>query len=241
MAEWKARRFWKSAGVRQVADGWEVTLDDRPLRTPGKLALVLPTERLAKAVADEWDAQADMIDPNTMPLTRAANSAVEKVAPQFDAVADMLAEYGGTDLLCYRTDAPAALAERQETEWQPLLDWAADRYGARLAVTQGLMPVAQDSAALSRLRAALAGLDTFGLTALHDLVALPGSLVLGLAVIEGRLDADAAFALSRLDEDHQAEQWGRDDEAEAAASAKAGAMQVAERVWLLSRPHSFVS
>ena len=137
MSEWKARRFWKTAQVRPVETGFEIFLDDRPLRTPGKQPLVLPVEGLARAVAQEWDAQQDVIDPNSMPLTRAANSAIEKVTPQFAAVADMLAEYGGTDLLSYRADQPAELVRRQAEAWDPLVDWAARDLRAPLRSIEG--------------------------------------------------------------------------------------------------------
>lgn len=236
MAEWAARRFWTAAGVRSAAGGWEVVLDARPLRTPGKLALLLPTQGLAQAIAAEWEAQTDVIDPNTMPLTRAANSAIEKVAPQMGAVADMLAAYGGTDLLCYRAAAPADLVAQQAAGWDPLLDWAAQVLDAPLRVTEGVIPVPQQDAALTRLRGHVGALDLFGLTALHDLVTLPGSLILGLAVIHDRLTADQAHALSRIDEDYQAGLWGRDDEADQAAAARQGAIRVAARLWTLSRP-----
>lgn len=235
MTEWKARRFWKASSVRPSEGGFEVALDDRPLRTPGKLPLLLPTTALAQAVAQEWDAQADVIDPNTMPLTRAANSAVEKVAPQFAEVADMLAEYGGTDLLSYRADQPAELARRQAEAWDPLVDWAATELRAPLRITHGVIPIRQDAQALSRLRQHLLELDIFGLTALHDLVTLPGSLILGLAVIRGRIEAETAFRISRIDEDFQAERWGQDDEAQTAAESRRTAMLVAERLWHLSR------
>ena len=235
MSEWKARRFWKAAGVRPVDTGFEVILDDRPLRTPGKQPLILPAEGLAREIAREWDAQTDVIDPNMMPLTRAANSAVEKVARQFSAVADMLAEYGGTDLLSYRADQPAELARRQAEAWDPLIDWSAIQLRAPLQITHGVIPIAQDPQALLRLRARLDGLDVFGLTALHDLVTLPGSLILGLAVIDGRIGAAEAFRLSRIDEDFQIERWGEDDEAKIAAENRKAAMQNAERFWLLSR------
>lgn len=229
-AEWKARRFWATTTVEPVAEGWELRLDTRVLRTPGKLPLVLPTQALAQAVAAEWEAQQDVIDPRSMPLTRAVNSAVEKVAPQFAGVAGMLAEYGGTDLLCYRAAHPAELVALQSAQWDPLLDWAAQDLGAALRVTQGVIPVAQDPAALARLRAGLEALSPWELTAVHDLVTIPGSLILGLAVLRGRLDAAAAHALSRLDDEHQAAQWGRDPEAEAAAAARLEAMLVAERL-----------
>lgn len=236
MTEWQARRFWTVATVRPTGDGFTVLLDERPLRTPGKLPLVLPTCALAEAVAAEWDAQSDAIDPNTMPLTRAANSAVEKVAPQFAAVAGMLAEYGGTDLVCYRATDPEELVRRQAVAWDPLVDWAATDLGAPLRLTSGVIPVEQDAAALSRLHQHLVEMDVFGLTALHDLVTVPGSLVLGLAVVRRRIDAETAFRLSRVDEDYQVERWGADEDAQAAAENRRQAMVVAERLWRMSRP-----
>ncbi|WBU64967.1 ATP12 family chaperone protein [Paracoccus aerodenitrificans] len=235
MSEWKARRFWKSASVGQEGEGWRVTLDGRPVMTPGKHPLILPVRALAEAIAAEWDAQDDVIDPEAMPLTRAANSAIEKVSPQFGAVADMLAAYGGTDLLSYRADGAAELAARQATGWDPLLDWSARELDAPLAVTSGVMPVGQDPAALARLRERLDSLDPFELTALHDLVTLPGSLILGLAVFYGRLTAEEAFALSRIDEEYQAENWGHDDEAAEAAANRRIAMLNAERLLGLLR------
>ena len=235
MAEWKARRFWKAAHIRAAEDGWEVLLDDRPLRTPGKQPLILPTEPLARAIADEWDAQTDLIDPLSMPLTRAANSAIEKVTPQRAAVAEMLADYGGTDLLCYRAEEPESLIRSQADGWDPLIDWSATELRAPLRITHGVIPVPQDAASLARLRAPVDGLDVFGLTALHDLVTLPGSLILGLAVINGRISADDAHALSRIDDEYQAERWGRDEDSDVAAAGRLEAMRSAERLWTLSR------
>lgn len=230
MSEWKARKFWKAAAVEPASGGFRVTLDGKPVMTPGKQPLILPTRALADAVAAEWDAQGDVIDPMSMPLTRAANSAIEKVTPQFDAVADMLGAYGGTDLLSYRAAEPEGLKTRQAEGWDPVLDWARERYDAPLAVTEGLMPVAQDADALARLRARIAQMDPYELTAFHDLVTLPGSLILGLAVMDGRLTADEAHTLARLDEEFQAERWGRDDEADAAAEGRLTAMRNAERL-----------
>jgi chaperone required for assembly of F1-ATPase len=235
MSEWKAKRFWKAADIRETEGGWEITLDGRPVRTPGKLPLVVPTEALARAIAEEWDAQAEVIDPTSMPLTRAANSAIEKVAPQFDAVASMLAEYGGSDLLSYRAESPEDLIQRQAEGWDPLIDWAATELRAPLRITHGITHVAQDDEVLERLHAELRGLDVFGLTAAHDLVTLPGSLVLGLAVIRGRIDAEEAFRLSRIDETFQAEQWGEDEEAAEAAANRREAVLSAARLWQLSR------
>lgn len=235
MTEWKARRFWKSVNTRQADGGWEIALDERPVRTPGKMPLILPTRALSEEIAAEWDAQTDIINPTTMPLTRAANSAVEKVAPQFWGVAAMLADYGGTDLLCYRADQPDDLIRMQAEAWDPLIDWAATHLRAPLRITHGVVPIAQDEDALQTLKAEVAALDIFGLTALHDLVTLPGSLIIGLAVLHDRIDADTAFHLSRIDETFQASQWGEDEDAMVAAEARRGAMLSAARFWRLSR------
>lgn len=236
MSEWKARRFWKAASVRACEGGWEILLDDRPLRTPGKLPLIVPTRALAEAIAAEWDAQADVIDPHKMPLTRAANSAIERVTPQFDAVADMLAEYGATDLLSYRAEGPEELVRAQAAGWDPLVDWAATALEAPLRITHGVLPVEQADASLLKLRAEVGGLDAFGLTALHDLVTLPGSLILGLAVLRDRLSVEDAYTLARIDEEFQSNRWGRDEDADAAAAGRLQAMRDAARLWRLSRP-----
>lgn len=220
---WKNRRFWKTAAAALHAEGgYAIMLDGRPVRTPAKALLRLPTAGLAEAVAAEWAAQGDTLDPATMPFTRAANSAIDTVAPHHQAVVDTVAAYGGTDLLCYRAQHPAELVARQATGWDPLLDWAEARFGARLAVTSGVMAVAQPSEALARLRARLAAADPFALAALHDLVSLSGSLVLGLAAAEGYLPPEAIWSLSRIDEDFQAEQWGTDEEAAEAAAYRRG-------------------
>jgi chaperone required for assembly of F1-ATPase len=147
----------------------------------------------------------------------------------------MLADYGGTDLLCYRAEEPESLIRSQADGWDPLIDWSATELRAPLRITHGVIPVPQDAASLARLRAPVDGLDVFGLTALHDLVTLPGSLILGLAVINGRISADDAHALSRIDDEYQAERWGRDEDSDAAAAGRLEAMRSAERLWTLSR------
>ena len=234
MSNWKAKRFWKSATVTEADGGFGVALDGRPVKTPGKAALLVPTRALASAIAAEWDAQQGQIDPRKMPMTRAANSAIDKVVPQHAEVAALIAEYGGTDHLCYRAATPAALRALQDAAWQPLLDWAQARYGAALHTGEGVLPFPQDPGALARLAAEVAQKDAFELAALHDLVAITGSLVLGLAVAEGHVGAAAAWGLSRVDEDWQISQWGEDDEAKAHATAKHTAMLDAERFWQLS-------
>lgn len=233
MSGWKAKRFWSAATVEPDGAGWGIRLDGRPVKTPAKAPLIVPTEAMAQAIAAEWDAQQGEVRPETMPLTRAANSAIDKVTPQFDAVAAMLADYGGTDLLCYRAEAPEPLIARQSAAWDPLLDWAAAELGAPLTVCTGILPVAQPSDSLARLTQAVQAHDPFRLTALHDLVAISGSLVIGLAIARGQLDAAAGWEASRIDETWQTEQWGDDDEAAAAAAVKRQAMQDAARfLWL---------
>ena len=180
--------------------GWGVALDGRPLRTPGKRELLVPSAALAAALAAEWDAQGDDIRPVTMPLTRLAATAIDRTADKRLEIAAEIAGYAGTDLVCYRAAHPPALAARQQAMWQPLLDWAAGRYDAGLAITAGIVPVAQSPASLKAYATAVAALDDFRLTALQAATASCGSLVIALALYEGRLDAEAAFAASQLDE-----------------------------------------
>lgn len=232
---WKAKRFWQAATAVPCDGGFAVALDGRLVKTPAHTLLAVPTQALAEVIAAEWDAQQGQIRPEAMPATRAANSALDKVAPQFAAVADMLAEYGGSDLLCYRADGPATLVARQAAAWDPLLDWAAAHYGARLTVTAGVVHVAQPAETLAALRAAVHRCTPFELAALHDLVAISGSLILGLAVTEARLTAEEAFALSRIDEHWQNEQWGVDDEAAALEAIKHQALRDAARFYELCR------
>jgi chaperone required for assembly of F1-ATPase len=213
MSTWGARRFWTEVSIQPVEGGFAIRLDGRDLRTPAKAPLVLPTRAFAELVAAEWAAQEGTIRPDTMPATRAANVAIDKVRGQAREVAGLIAEYGATDLLCYRAEAPEALAARQAAAWDPLLDWAAHRFGVNWQVTTGVMPCAQPQATLDRLSAHVAGFDAFELTALYDLVALSGSLVIGLAVAEGQADPEALWRASRIDEDWQIAQWGEDAEA----------------------------
>ncbi|WP_158969158.1 ATP12 family chaperone protein [Chachezhania sediminis] len=220
MSEWAPKRFWKSAEVIDGAAGFGVALDGRPVRTPGKSLLRVPTRAMAQAVADEWNAVETLVLPDRMPMTRRANSSIEKVAPQKDGVVEMLAAYGDADLLCYRADHPEGLVERQKAAWDPALDWAAQTLGARLEPRTGLMHRPQDPKALARLEERLAAFDHFQLTGVHDLVTLSGSLVLGLAATAGWKTPEEIWDISRVDETWQQEQWGADDEAAEAALAR---------------------
>lgn len=204
------KRFYRQAGVRNLGQRFQVTLDGRPLKTPAKRVLDLPTAALARAIADEWNAQDERIEPRAMPLTRLAATAVDWVAEQSQAVVDEVVGFAQTDLVCHRAHGPPELAARQETMWQPLMDWVAGRYGARLSVTTGVMPVTQAAEALKALEAAVQALDTMSLAALRAATTASGSLVIALALVERRLDAEAAFAASELDETFQIEAWGED-------------------------------
>ncbi|MFA7434150.1 MAG: ATP12 family protein [Gemmobacter sp.] len=229
MSGWAARRFWAEARAVPEAAGFGVRLDGRAVRTPAKAPLVLPTLALAEAVAAEWQAQDGTIRPETMPFTRTANAAIDKVAPQTPAVVAELARYGETDLLCHRAPAPAALAARQAAAWDPLLGWAAEVLAAPLNPTVGVLPRAQPADSLKRLAAEVGRQDAFRLAALHDLVAIPGSLVLGLAVIRGRMTPGDAWSAARIDEDWQTEHWGEDEEAAAADAVRRAAFLHAAR------------
>lgn len=233
MSAWAARRFWTNASVLSVEGGFTIHLDARPVRTPLKAALVVPTRALAEAVAAEWQAQEGRIDPETMPFTRTANSAIDKVAPQMDEVAAMLASYGGSDLLCYRAEGPPDLVSRQAEAWDPILIWALENLGADLLVTEGVMHVEQPPESLSRLQERVAVLTPFQLAAFHDLVAISGSLVLALAVTAGRVTAEDAWRLSRIDEDWQISLWGEDEEAAEVAARKRAAFLQADRFYAL--------
>lgn len=229
MSGWKAKRFWKSATAEACDGGFTVRLDGRAVKTPAKAAFVVPTLAMAQAAAAEWDAQVGAVKPDTMPVTRAANSAIDKLGQQFDEVVDLLSAYGASDLLCYRATGPEGLIARQAEGWDPLLDWALKALNAPLNVTSGIVHIDQPGKSLARLHALCADFDAFRLAAFHDLVAITGSLVLALAVIKGRLSAEEAFALSRIDETWQAELWGIDEDAAALEATKRQALLEASR------------
>ncbi|WP_022704906.1 ATP12 family chaperone protein [Pseudorhodobacter ferrugineus] len=233
MSSWAPKRFWKQAEVVAAEHGFTVSLDGRGLKTPAKTAFWVPSRALAEAVAAEWQAQDGKVRPETMPYTRTANSALDKVIPQFTAVADMLAGYGGSDLLCYRAEAPQELIARQAAAWDPLLVWTKVHFGADLTVTHGIMPVEQPEQSLRGLSSAVHALTPFQLAAFHDLVAITGSLVIALAIARGQVAAEAGFDLSRIDEAWQIELWGADEEAAESEAYKRGSVLQAARFFAL--------
>lgn len=202
------KRFWKNVAIDPDRG---IRLDDKPVRTPGKQPLILPTPAMADAVADEWRAVAGgaEIDPRTMPLTGLANAAIERIDPA--AFAKSLAAFGESDLLCYRAEGPADLVARQAAEWDPLLDWARQRYDVHFEIATGIMHRHQPPLTLARLTEAVAACNAWELAGLSPIVTIGGSLVAALALFEGAATADAVWRAVELDEDWQAEQWGRDD------------------------------
>jgi chaperone required for assembly of F1-ATPase len=204
------KRFWKSVTVEPTDGGLGIALDGRPVRTPGRVPLALPTPALAQAVADEWSAVGDTLDPRAMPLTGLANAAIDRVAPDPESFAAGLAAYGESDLLCYRAEGPDPLVERQQAAWDPVLEWARQRYDVAFATTAGVMHVTQPAATIARLGEATAARDAFALAGLSPIVTITGSLVLALALAEHAFDAETVWNAAHVDDDWQVERWGED-------------------------------
>ena len=210
------KRFWEAAEAVREDGGWTIQLDGRPLRTPARASLVVPSEALAKAIATEWHAVDGTVDPGKMPITGLANAAIDRIAPNRQAFAGGLARYAEADLACYRSEWPPELVERQAECWDPLLVWARRRYDVDFATTSGLMHVPQPQPTIDRLAQAVAELDPFRLAGLSPLVTVGGSLIGALAVLEKAMTADEVWGAVSIDERWQLEQWGSDVEAKAA-------------------------
>jgi chaperone required for assembly of F1-ATPase len=209
------KRFYTEVATKDEGGDVALLLDGKPVRTPGKAPLVLPTRALAEAVAGEWRAQKERIDPATMPLTKLANSAIDGVTGREQAVIDDMLAFAGSDLLCYRAQGQRGLTEAQRKHWDPVLAWAKDALGAPLFIAEGLVHVDQPRASLDRLKETLAGRDAFSLAALHVMTSLTGSALLALAVALGRMTPEEAWEAAHVDEDWQISQWGEDAEAAA--------------------------
>ncbi len=227
------RRFYKEVSV---GEDLRVLLDGKSIKTPMRKTLALPTRTLAEAVAEEWRGQGDKVLPETMPLTKLANTAIDRVVENEAAIVEGIAAYAN-DLLCYRAEAPDDLVARQNELWNPLLDWAADRHGVLLRSAAGITHIEQPEESVAAVRAALAVHDAFVLTALHNAATICGSVILVLALEGGRLRAEEAFVLSQLDERYQAERWGTDPEAAKRTAALADELDAAARFIRLARGH----
>ena len=213
------KRVYREVRVAPAGGGWSILLDDHTLQSPARAPLLLPRHGLAAAIAAEWDAQADRIVPATMPLMQLAATAIDRIAPRPEHAIKEIVGYAAIDLVCYRAERPADLVARQNARWQPLVDWLTLRFDAPLQVTTGVVPKAQPAAATTAIRAAVEALDPFWLTALHSVTISCGSVVIGLALLERRLDAEEAWHVSQLDESFQIESWGEDAEAAARRAA----------------------
>ena len=229
------RRFYNSASVAPVENGWGILLDGRPLRSPAKRPFVLPTEALAGAIAEEWAAQGEQVVPYSMPLMQYAATAVDRLADDRAGLIEEIAGYGRSDLVCYRADEPSSLVHRQEQVWQPLIAWAAERYDIALNVTAGIVAVEQPPHTLATFRRVLAACDLFALTALAAATSTAGSLVIALALAEDRIGPEEAAEAALLDELFQAEKWGSDPEAERRRTAIRADLAAAKRFHTLSR------
>lgn len=208
------KRFYKQVEVQPVDDGYAVTLDGRSIKSPGKRALTVPNAQLADAVAEEWRVQEEQIKPETMLMTRHVNAALDRVGPNRATIIEDLLRYVSTDQLCYRAESPTELVERQQQEWTPLLDWAREEHGLRFELVSGIIHKDQPAETLTRAEAILVACNDLILSALHTLVSISGSFVLGLAARDGRISAEEMLALALLDELYQAEVWGSDSFAE---------------------------
>jgi chaperone required for assembly of F1-ATPase len=204
------KRFYERASTAPEGKLHAVRLDDKPVRTPAGHLLAVPTLALAQTLAAEWDAQRDMIDPAKMPLTRLANSIIDGVSERPTPVADEIARYLASDLVCYRAATPRGLVERQVRQWDPIVSWARETLGARFLLAEGVMHVAQPQSTLAAAAAAIPS-DPWKLGAVHSVTTLTGSALLALALTQGRITPDEAWAAAHVDEDWNMEQWGRDE------------------------------
>ncbi|MEO8724399.1 MAG: ATP12 family protein [Sphingobium sp.] len=209
------KRFYKQAAATPADGGYGIMLDGRPVRTPARALLALPTVALADAIAQEWNAQGENIKPESMIFTGLANAAIDQILPDPAAFAAGVAVYGESDLLCYRAEAPPSLIDAQAESWNPLLGWARERYDVAFLIASGIIHVGQPPETIARMRAVVMAYDAFMLAGLSTLVTMSGSLIIGLAVIEGAISPDRAWQASEIDELWQAQQWG--DDADAAA------------------------
>lgn len=229
------RRFYKAATITRAEGGWGILLDGKALRSPAKRPFVLSTEALAAAIAEEWQAQGEKIDAHSMPLMQFAATAIDRLADKRDALIDDIAGYASSDLVCYRASEPETLVQRQEELWQPLIAWAAERYDIALNVTASIVAVEQPAHTLATFRRVLGACDLYALAALAGMGGSAGSLVIALALAEGRLSPDEAADAALLDELFQAEKWGADPEAEKRRASIRADLRAAKRFHSLSR------
>ena len=223
------KRFYAQAGVVKADDGFAITLDGRPIKTPSGRIVSVPSREIADEIAAEWEAQKETIDPLTMPMTRFANSVVDAVVDRIGLVRDDVAKYLQSDLLFYRAGHPEALVAREAHHWNPVLFWAAEAFGAHFILAEGVVHVREPEQAVEAARAALPD-EPWRVAAAHVVTTLTGSALLALALAHGRLDAASVWTAAHVDEDWNAEQWGRDEEAESRRAARFTDFSAAARI-----------
>lgn len=206
-------KFFKEARAEQIADGVRIILDGRPLKTPKKAALIVPTEGLGLAIAAEWNGLGEKIDPERLPLTKIANTVIDGLIGREQDLHEDLVRFIGNDLLFYRAGSPVELDQRQKAAWDPVLAWAEERFGATFRLTEGVMPIEQNLVSVAKVASALSGADAMKLAPVHVMTTMTGSALLVIAYLEGRLTVDEVWAATHVDETWQEEQWGEDREA----------------------------
>tara|TARA_B110000240_G_scaffold195456_1_gene245156 strand:+ start:249 stop:965 length:717 start_codon:yes stop_codon:yes gene_type:complete len=225
------KRFWKKATVVEVLGGYGIELDGQRLQTPSKLPLIVVFRVIADAIASEWMAQVDLVNPSAMPATRMANSVIDKVIVNQDAIVEMLSEYSGSDLLCYRAISPQSLIDAQGIVWNPLLDWSAKKMLAPMNVTSGVMYIEQPATSIDVYRSKLKEMNPYQLAGVHDLITISGSVIIPMALISNHLSIDQAWIASSVDEIWQEKQWGPDAEAKEARGKKRLDFEFAFNFW----------
>ncbi len=212
MSIWDKKRTWVNTSIELIGSSFGVLLDEEPLHTPKNTKVLLPTHKLAKKVAEEWNRQKKIIDPSKMPYSRLVNSAIDKVTKNFDSIVSDLVDYGDTDLVCYRSDSPEDLVMLQSQHWDPILIWAKNELNIDLKVTYGINYKPQKTTELKRLSKEISSYSSFSLTGFYDLVTISGSLLVALAVYYKHIPPQVGFEISFLDEDWQRKKWGQDEE-----------------------------
>ncbi|MDA4843825.1 ATP12 family chaperone protein [Hoeflea poritis] len=226
------KRFYEKAEVGETQEGFSILLDGKPIRTPAKKLLELPTKKLAALICEEWNAQRDEINPVTMPATRLVNTAIDGIASDPQAIVEDILRFAGTDLICYRADGPQRLVDRQTEHWDPVIEWVHTALGTRFVLAEGVMHVEQPKEAITAIGIHLSGFDNpIALASLHTFTTLTGSALLAVAIAKEYLTAEEAWAAAHVDEDWNAEQWGEDAQAKARRDFRWGEMQAADRAF----------
>jgi chaperone required for assembly of F1-ATPase len=224
------KRFYKTVTAVPAGEDFEIHLDGKPIRTPGRALLTVPTQALADTIVEEWDAVKENVEPHMMPVTGIAYTAIDYMPAHRGEVVDAVAKYAETDLVCYRAEGPRKLQEMHANAFDPMVEWLEERFGVRMAVTQGVIPVTQDPAHLAAIREVIDGIDDLRLAALREIATITGSAAITLALWDNAIDPDMAWSVAQVDEDYHIGMWGEDPQAAIARQARRRAMMAATKV-----------